>query len=411
MTKPDITARSTHAGARLQLYEWLHASQNSDMFGRPFVGIPGRVVNVRFADRDSQFGEAVHLGSYNYSGLNGHPKVLAGAVRALTEYGPSTSGVRLLNGTTPLHVELEAKLANLLGVSKAVTYSSGYAANLSVISALCDSSDVVLADELSHTSLIDGVRLARAQLVKYRHCDMPHLRSLLEGMPLARRKFIVTDGVFSMDGDLAPLPAIVDLANKFSAYVVLDDAHGTGAVGPEGRGTAAHFGLQDSVDVLTGSLSKGLPGVGGFAAGNERLCSLLRYGSNGYIFSASLPPSVVGGLIAAVGVLEESPAIQTRLHYVERRLREGIIALGLNVLSSETPIIPILMNSRGDAFRWARLLHERGFYVNPVCFPAVSRRKPRLRLNASAALTDLDVDRALEALREVSQLSEGVASA
>jgi glycine C-acetyltransferase len=352
---------------------------------------------------ESEYASLLHLGTYNYSGLNGHPRVIEAAAAALYRYGTTTSGVRLLNGTSDLHLLLERKLASYLGVEDAVTFSSGFAANIAVLSCLCSESDVVFSDELNHQSIADGLKLSGAKVVKYLHQNMDSLRAMLSGTTRLQRKFIVTDGIFSMDGDVALLDEIFDLAEEFNALVIVDEAHATAAYGACGRGVVSHMGHAGRIDVITGSLSKGLPGIGGFAAGQKKTMDLLRVGSNPYIFSASIPPSVAAGLIAAIEILEAEPEIQDTLHHNENYLRDGLKAMGLNTMSSASPIIPVLMPSRDTTFRFATLLHEDGIYVNAVCFPAVSRKWPRLRINASASLEPDDLDRALEGFGRVAR--------
>lgn len=400
-------ARLREAHTRLRFYV---ESRNCELLGRVFHAMPGRQAPVSLSPllRHEHHGggdarQMLHLGSYNYSGLNGHARIVGAAAAALQRYGTTASGVRVLNGTCDLHLELERRLAEFLGYEDCITYSSGYLANVSVLSTLCGPEDVVLSDMLNHRSIVDGLELSRASVRTYRHKSARSLDSMLSTLPREQRKFIITDGVFSMDGDVADLPAIVDLAERYNAFVVLDDAHGTAAIGPCGRGTAASFGLESQVDLVTGSLSKGLPGIGGFAAGSRATVELLRCGSNGYIFSASLPPPIVAGLIEAIGILEEQPEIQERLHHKERYLRDGIRSLGMDCLNSESPIIPVMMPSHETALELARVLHHEGIYVNPVGPPAVSKNRTRLRLNASANLEQADLDRFLDVLERHTQ--------
>ena len=403
----DMIAGSTKTRALYSFFKWLSHTGYVRFGGRVFHSKPSRYAEVSYA-LDSLAGSPdassskslLHLGSYNYSGLNNHPRILAAALDALQHYGTTTSGVRLLNGTTELHVRMERKLAGFLGFEDAVSFSSGFSANLAVLSSLISDQDIVLSDQLNHQSIVDGLKLSGAQIQQYEHRDCASLEGLLQGLSRLQRKFIVTDGIFSMDGDVAPLDHIVDLAEHYNAFIIVDDAHGTAGYGPKGRGTPAHFDVCEQVDVLTGSLSKGLPGIGGFAAGAKQTMDLLRFGSNSYLFSASLPPSTVAAIMAAIDVLEENPDIQDRLHEIEIRLRDGIAAMGLNIMHSESPIIPILLPNSDITFKFAGLLHDAGLYVNTVCFPAVSRKLPRLRLNASAALTTEDVDFALKCIEQ-----------
>lgn len=401
----DLSAGSPRLMEVRRQYRALARLQCLDMVSRVFHGTPGRKAHVSSglggspgSRSPARQREVLHFGSYNYSGLNGHPRVLAAAEAALKRFGTTTSGVRLLNGTCELHVELERTLADFLGVEDCITYSSGYMANVSVLSAVCGEGDAVLSDVLNHRSLADGLALSGARVHGFQHRDARSLEAALAVLPRSQRKFIVTDGVFSMDGDIADLPDLVRLARTYNAFLILDDAHATAALGPLGRGTPARFGLEDEVDLLTGSLSKGLPGIGGFAAGAKATIDLLRFGSCGYIFSASLPPPVVAGLIEALHILREEPERQARLHRNEHFLREGIQRLGLDCMDSASPIIPIRMPSLQTTVEMARLLQEEGIYINPVGYPAVSRNKPRLRLNVSANLEQEDLERCLEAL-------------
>ncbi|MFN7096602.1 MAG: aminotransferase class I/II-fold pyridoxal phosphate-dependent enzyme [Gammaproteobacteria bacterium] len=397
----DLVNNSNKSRALYSLYEWLQESSHIEITGRIFQGLPHREVTAKYSSLNADYNNLIHLGSYNYSGLNGHPEIIKSAKMALDKYGITTSGVRLLNGTSDLHVQLEKQLANFLGFEDCVTYSSGYAANISVLNTICSEKDIVFSDELNHQSLIDGLKLSGATIIKFPHKDYVALEASLKTYPIIQRKHIITDGIFSMDGDIADLTSLAALANKYNTFLVVDDAHATAALGPYGRGTPAHFNIEDEIDILTGSLSKGLPGVGGFAACSKKTAQLLRYGSNGYIFSASVPVPVIAGLLTAISILQENPEIQEKLHKNEVLLRDGIRDIGLNVLHSETPIIPIVLTNRDIAFQLAKCLHENGIYANPICFPAVSRHHPRLRLNASASLTEKDIDYTLITLRKI----------
>jgi glycine C-acetyltransferase len=401
----DLTVGSPRLQEIQQQAQYYGENPLCDVVSRVFHGVPGRRARVSLNPLGAAPNaprEVLHFGSYNYSGLNGHPRIVAAAREALQRYGTTVSGVRLLNGTCELHLELERALADFLGFEDCVTYSSGYAANLSVLSALCGEGDIVLSDKLNHQSIVDGLKLSGAEVRVFRHKSAESVESLLKKLPREQRKFIVTDGVFSMDGDIADLPALVKLAEHHNAYLIVDDAHGTAAVGPNGRGTPALFGLQAQVDVLTGSLSKGLPGIGGFAAGSKATIDLLRCGSNGYIFSASLPPPVAAGILEAIRVLKEHPEFQDRLRHNENYLRAGIRAMGLDCMNSESPIIPILMPDVEKTLALTRLLHLEGIYVNPVGYPAVSKSRPRLRINVSANLEQADLDHFLAALERSS---------
>lgn len=401
----DLISGSTKTRALFSTFEWLIKMNHINIIGRVSKGPSHKYIKAKYSNCNEKIEhkKLVHLGSYNYSGLNGNSAVLENAMAALNEYGVTTSGVRLLNGTTELHIALEKKLATFLGFEDVVTYSSGFSANISTLSALCSDKDVVYSDELNHQSINDGLKLSGAQTIKFPHKDYETLRGMLKGSSKVQRKFIITDGIFSMDGDVADLKKIVNLANEYNTFVIVDDAHATASYGPNGRGTPAHFRLESEIDVLTGSLSKGLPGIGGFAAGSKKTIDLLRYGSNGYIFSASLPPATLGGLIAAIDILEKHPEIQEQLHRNETLLRDGIRTLGLDVMHSESAVIPILLPNRDITFKFAKELHEEGVYANPVIFPAVSKRLPRIRLNASAVHEIMEIEYALDAIKNVAK--------
>lgn len=389
----------------LSHYDAIKDSGFLDIVGRIFRSAPGPrcqvSLNTATSDTDPRDYTVIHLGSYNYSGLNHRPSIIRAMERALQKYGPSSSGVRLLNGTYDPHVELEGRLARFLGKDASITFSSGYAANVSVLSALCGPGDLVYSDQLNHRSIVAGLSLSGATIVTYKHNSMAHLRTKLNAHSNAARKFIVTDGVFSINGDLADLPGIVELAREHHAVTIVDDAHGLGAVGPNGKGTAAHFQLTGEIDVITGSLSKALPGIGGFAATTQRVKDGLTLGANSYVYSASMPPPVAAGLIEAINVLEQDHKIPRTLHANAERLRRGIQAMGMNTLRSCTPIIPVLMPSLLTMGHVVRELHHRGVYVNPIAYPAVSRKLMRLRLSASASFTANDIDFALRELETV----------
>jgi len=402
----DMVSGSTKTKALNALYEWLFNTSHLPMFNRVFQGVPSQYVNAAFAKDgtiDGEYKHVIHLGSYNYSGLNGDTRIIDAARDALNKYGLTTSGVRLLNGTSDLHLLFEKKLAKFLGTEDVATYSSGYAANISVLNALCSERDIVLSDELNHQSIVDGLTLSKTKVMKYPHRDMDGLASLLKSLSSVQRKFIVTDGIFSMDGDLAKLDIIVDLAKKYNSFIIVDEAHATAACGPSGRGVSAFYNVVGEIDVITGSLSKGLPGIGGFAAGKKQTIDFLRYGSNGYIFSASLPPAIPAGLMKALEILGNEPEIQEKLHNNEHALRDGIKNIGLNIMHSESPVIPILLPSRDITFKLAKHLFDNGIFVNPICFPAVSRRLPRLRLNASASLSKDNIEQALHCIKDAAK--------
>ncbi|MFV8982152.1 aminotransferase class I/II-fold pyridoxal phosphate-dependent enzyme [Serratia fonticola] len=386
-------------------HDYLTAQGAMEVIGRVFHGIPGKKTTVSFSSGSlsHQTREMLHLGSYNYSGLNGHPQIIEASIQATRRYGTTSSGVRLLNGTCELHVDMEQRLAKFLGVEEVITFSSGFCANLAVLATLCRKGDVVLSDTLNHQSIVDGLKLSECLVKQYRHASLTSLESKLSQLPLEVRKFIVTDGVFSMDGDFAPLPGIVDLARRYNAFVIVDDAHGTGHVGPNGRGSCAHFQVTDGVDVITGSLSKGLPGVGGFIATSQETAKIIRTAATPYIYSASLPAGVVASIIKAIDILEMSPQLieqlQSKTAYFTRRLRDA----GFNLLNSETSIVPLLTGEEQCCYILTRLLHEQGIYVNPVAHPAVSKSRARIRMNLSSNLSYGELDYSICALIQAGQ--------
>lgn len=403
----DLLNCASKASRSYEQYHGLAAAGHLSLLGRVFHNCPTRQTRASYgmgqyhtADADRYARPVLNFGSYNYSGLNGHPRIVAAAEEALRKYGTTTSGVRLFNGTSELHIELEERLASFLGFEACITFSSGYAANLSTLSLLCGPRDAVLSDSFNHQSIAEGLKLSGASVHSFKHKCLHHLEAKLRRMGADRRKFIVTDGVFSMDGDIANVPGLADLADRYNAFLILDDAHGTGSIGPNGRGTAAHFGLQSEVDLITGSLSKGLPGIGGFAAASRRTIEAMRLGAHAYVFSASIPPAVAAGLCESIKILEEDRGIQQRLRLNEVNLRNGIISLGLDCMASETPIIPIAMPSLEATLRMTREMFEQGIYINPVGYPAVSQQRSRLRLNASAEFRQEDIRRCLDALKD-----------
>ena len=394
----DITVNSEKNKFIYDRYKSIAESDSVGFFSRVFHSIPEKKTAVSLnTDSLTDIPNAkdaktlLHLGSYNYSGLNGHPEILQAAKEALFSHGTTSSGVRLLNGTTNLHLELEARLARFLNMQDCVTFSSGYAANLAVLNTLCDPTDYILTDMLNHNSIVEGIRMTGCKTITYRHANPANLAKALRKLPLEARKFIITDGIFSMDGDLAPLPEISDLADEYNAFLIVDDAHGTSAIGKCGRGSVDHFDLTDRVDVITGSLSKGLPGIGGFVATSKKIASILRSGASQYIFSASIPPVIAAALIKAIDLLDNNPSIQQRVQS-NAHLMKGILSeYGFNMGSSVTPIIPIMIGDEERTIELTRRLHEDGIYVNLVIYPAVSKSRARLRINVSAAFSQEEI--------------------
>jgi len=342
----------------------------------------------------------IMVGSNNYLGLTNDPRVKDAAIEALRRYGTGCAGSRFLNGTLDIHVQLEEKLARFMRKEAALVFSTGYQTNLGVISALAGKDDVVLIDKMDHASIIDGCRLSFSEIKKFRHNDMDDLERLLRQYN-DRGKLIVVDGVFSMEGDIVNLPGVIELARKYNARVMVDDAHGIGVLGKTGRGTAEHFGLEDEVDLIMGTYSKSLASIGGFIAASEEVIHYIKHFARSLIFSASPPPASIASVSAAVDIIETEPERRERLWRNTRKMLEGFKALGFDTGDSETPIIPIIVGDDIKAFRMARMLHDRGIFANVAVSPAVPNGRALIRTSYMATHTDEQLDRVLEAFKEV----------
>ena len=343
----------------------------------------------------------IMLGSNNYLGLTAAPEVIAAAEAALAEYGTGCSGSRFLNGTLRLHLELERELADLVHKDGAVTFSTGFQSNLGIISALVGRGDYVICDRENHASIYDGCRLSFGKMLRYRHADMDDLEAKLKAVPESAGCLIVTDGVFSMGGDIAKLPEICGLAEKYGARVMVDDAHGLGVIGKGGRGTASHFGLEDKVDVIMGTFSKSHASLGGYMAASELVCDYVRHNSRPFIFSASIPPSSCAAALAALRLLEEHPELPQRLSALASHARAGLKARGLRIIESETPIIPIYTYEMEHTLVSAKRLYDAGVYVNPVLPPAAAPGECLLRVSCMATHTEALLDEAMDIIAEV----------
>ncbi len=354
---------------------------------------------VRMAGR----GEVIVLSSNNYLGLADHPEVVRAGIEGLERYGAGTASVRFICGTFEPHLELERKVADLSGTEAALTYVSCWNANEAVIPTLTDSTTVIFTDELNHASIIDAVRLSRpAEKVIYPHSDLSRLREGLAGAPSAARKLVVTDGVFSMEGDLARLPEIVELAREFNAVVIVDDSHGVGVLGETGRGVVEHFGLLGEVDVLTGTLGKALGGAaGGYVASSAEVCDLLQQRSRPQLFSNALPPTVACSALRAIELMLEQPALVARLRENTKTFRAMLLEAGYRPLEGESAIIPIIIGETADAIALSERLLEEGVFVTGFGFPVVPEGTARIRVQMSAALEPEHLERAIEAFRRV----------
>lgn len=343
----------------------------------------------------------IMLGSNNYLGLTAAPEVVAAAEAALAEYGTGCSGSRFLNGTLRLHLELERELADFVHMDGAVTFSTGFQSNLGIVSALVGRGDYVVCDRENHASIYDGCRLSFGKMLRYRHADMDDLEAKLRAVPESAGCLIVTDGVFSMGGDIAKLPEICELAARYGARVMVDDAHGLGVIGEGGRGTASHFGLEGKVDVIMGTFSKSLASLGGYMAASELVCDYVRHNSRPFIFSASIPPSACAAALAALRLLRERPELPQRLLSLASYARAGLKARGLRIIESETPIIPIYTYEMENTLTSAKRLYDAGVYVNPVLPPAAAPGECLLRVSCMATHTEALLDEAMDIIAEV----------
>src|SRR6059036_637500 len=351
-------------------------------------------------------GDVVILSSNNYLGLCNEAEVVAAGKRALDQYGAGTGSVRFICGTFTIHRELEAALASFVGCESSLTYVSCWNANEGLCPALLGEQDIVISDQLNHASIIDSIRLAKTitkcQTAVYRHSDMADLEERLKAAKDRRLRLIFSDGIFSMEGDIAKLPDITALARKYDAVVAIDDSHATGVLGQTGRGTAEHFGMVGEVDIITSTLGKALGGAaGGFTAGPAALTDYLTQRSRPQLFSNALPPTVAASALAAVGYLERHPALVTRLHEHARYFRDRLIALGFNPLPGETPIVPVILGETAQAIRMSELLLDEGVFVTGFGYPVVPQGHARIRCQLSAAHTREDLDFALSAFKRV----------
>ena len=351
-------------------------------------------------------GEVVILSSNNYLGLCNEPEVVAAGKRALDDYGAGTGSVRFICGTFTIHRELEQALARFVGCESSLTYVSCWNANEGLVPTLLGEQDIVISDQLNHASIIDSIRLAKAitkcQTAVYRHSDMADLEDKLRAAKDARLKLVFTDGVFSMEGDIAKLPDIVALARQYDAVVAVDDSHATGVLGRTGRGTAEHYSMVGQVDIITSTLGKALGGAaGGFTAGPAALADYLTQRSRPQLFSNALPPTVAASALAAVRHVQQHPERVARLHEHARYFRERLVALGFKPLPGETPIVPVILGETAKAIKMIELLLDEGVFVTGFGYPVVPQGHARIRCQLSAGHTRDDLEFALSAFKRV----------
>jgi 8-amino-7-oxononanoate synthase len=343
----------------------------------------------------------IMLGSNNYLGLTHHPKVLEAATAALHRYGSGCTGSRFLNGSLDLHEQLEAALATFLGKESCIVFSTGYGANLGLISGLVGRGETVYLDKLDHACIVDGAKLSHGETVRFNHGDLVGLARKLEQNTTGKGMMIAVDGVYSMEGDIADIPELVRIAKKFGAALAVDDAHALGVLGPNGEGTGAHFGMQSEVDIIAGTFSKSLASVGGFVAADESVIHFLKHHSRPFIFTASLPPANTAGVLAALEVLQAEPERRDALWVNARRLQQGFQSLGFDIGPTETPIVPVLIGPLETTFVFWRKLYDAGVFTNPVVPPAVPPSQCRLRTSVMATHTADQIDFALEAFGRI----------
>jgi glycine C-acetyltransferase len=349
----------------------------------------------------------INLASNNYLGLTTHPKLREAALAALQKYGVGSGAVRTVSGTMAIHMELEEKIARFKNVEASVVFQSGFAANAGTVSAILGKGDFIISDELNHASIIDGARLSRATIKVFRHKDIAHAEELLKevaGEP--GHKLVITDGVFSMDGDIGPLPALCDLAEKYGAIMMVDDAHASGVLGRNGRGTIDHFNVHGRVDVQVGTLSKAIGALGGYVCGTRELIDFLYHRARPFLFSTSHPPSVAATCIAAFDVLEQEPQLMEKLWENTRFFKKELGNMGFNIGGkttplSETPITPIIVGEGRLAMEFSRELFQEGVFTPGIAYPTVAEGKARLRTIMSATHTQDQLSRSLEILRRV----------
>ena len=343
----------------------------------------------------------VNLSSNNYLGLTTHPRLRERAMQALERYGVGTGSVRTIAGTMTLHVELERRLAEFKQTEATVVFQSGFTANAGTVSALLTKEDVIISDELNHASIIDGCRLSRAAIKVFPHKDVDAARRILRDLPASQRKLLITDGVFSMDGDLGPLPDLCALAEEYGAIMMVDDAHASGVFGRNGRGTIDHFGMHGRVDIQVGTLSKAIGALGGYIAGTSALIDFLNHRGRPFLFSTSHPPSVTATCLAALDVLLEEPEIIERLWDNTRFFKAGLTALGFNTGMSESPITPVIVGDGALAMTLSDQLFEGGVFAQGIAFPTVARDKARVRTIVTATHTREDLQFALDTFGRV----------
>jgi glycine C-acetyltransferase len=361
-----------------------------------------RILDGRQAATSSFDGKSVvNLSSNNYLGLTTHPKLEARALAAIKEFGVGSGSVRTIAGTMAIHMELERRLAAFKHVEAVVVFQSGFAANAGTVSAILGKEDVIISDELNHASIIDGARLSRATIKVFPHKNVAAARAILEALPREQRKLLITDGVFSMDGDVGAIPELCALAEEFGCIMMVDDAHASGVFGKNGRGTIDHFGMHGRVDIQVGTLSKAIGALGGYVAGSKTLIEFLYHRARPFLFSTSHPPSVTATCLAALDILEQEPDIIDRLWDNTKFFKAGLAKLGFNTGLSESPITPVIAGEGSLAMKLSDQLFAEGVFAQGIAFPTVARDKARVRTIVTAAHTKDELQFALDKFAKV----------
>lgn len=367
----------------------------SDMYPyfNPIQEVNGNIVKVNGK-------EMIMVGSNNYLGLVNHPKVMKAAQEAVDRYGVATCGSRFLNGTLDIHVELERRLGKFMKKEAALAFSTGFQTNQGIISTIVGRGDAIITDRMVHASIVDASRLSYGNIFKFKHNDMADLERILSSIDVDDSKLIVVDGVFSMEGDLANLPEIVKLAKKYKAQLMVDDAHGIGVMGENGRGTCEHFNVEDDVDLVMGTFSKSFASLGGFIAGGEKVISYIKHHARALIFSASITPASVATVLASLDVFETEPERREKLWQITKKMKSGFQAMGYDTGPTETPIIPVIIGNDELAIMLWRLLRENGIFTNPVIYPAVPKGQSLIRTSYSATHTDEELGTVLSSFEK-----------
>lgn len=339
----------------------------------------------------------IMIGSNNYLGLTGHPKVIEAAIAAIKKYGSGCTGSRFLNGTLDIHEELEARLATYLNHEAVLCFSTGHHVAQGVMSTIVGKNDIIFTDREDHASIVDGCRLSFGKVVKYKHNNMEDLERVMKmHADKDTGKMLATDGVFSMEGDIAKLPKIIELCEKYGVSIYLDDAHSIGVLGKHGRGTAEHFGVEDKIDLHMGTFSKSFASIGGFVGGDAKIISFIKHAARSLIFTASPPPASVATVLACLDILEAEPERLEMLHKNTEKMHNGFTSLGFDIGKSETPIIPIKIGTDEDCFAFWKLMFDNGIFANPAISPAVSPGEAIIRTSYMATHTEEELDKVLE---------------